>query len=110
MQRRAPPVACDLLSGTAPCRRRERAAFTADSGLPLLLPVSPCLSVLAQIRREQFLFFLRQHALAKQIGPPLPRPTQRLLQAPRADLRVVSRQQYVGDAHAAVLLGPRIGR
>ena len=65
---------------------------------------------LAPIRREQLPFLLRQLPIPQQIGPSLPRAAQRLLQPPRADRRVVPRQQHVRHPRARVLLRPRVMR
>src|SRR5262245_21844480 len=59
---------------------------------------------------QQLAFLCVQFPRLQQIGPAQPGPSQRLLQPPAPDVRVVPRQQHLRHLAARVRLGPRVLR
>src|SRR5437868_7457675 len=59
---------------------------------------------------QQCLFFAAHASRLQQIGPPQPRPAQRLLQPPAPDVHMMPGEQHLWHPLAAVHLRPRVLR
>src|SRR2546423_2011055 len=89
-------------SRTLTCTRTVSPAFIAgrsancDFSTSSIAPISRSFKLSQQLQ-----FFFVQDGVVQQIRAALERPAQRLALAPAADLRVVARQQYLGNPQDA---------
>src|SRR4029079_12061421 len=85
-------------SRTLTCTRTVSPAFIAgrsaicDFSTSSIAPISRSFKLSQQLQ-----FFLVEHRIGQQIRPPIERPAQGFALAPAANLRVVAREQHVGD-------------
>src|SRR5262245_13120879 len=92
-------------SRTLTCTRTVSPAFIAGRSASCDFSTRS-IAPMSQLLQYLLLFFV-QAGLGQQVGPPRQRSRQRLAFPPPPDLRVVARQQHVGDAQVGDLSRPR---